>query len=87
MEAMAIGLPVVASDVDGIAQLVENDQTGFLVPPGDVSGFSNALKKILTNSMLAKSFAQNGRQKIGKSYTAVRMVEQTSLVYKKMSAA
>jgi len=48
LQAMASGLPVIASDVGGLPEIVENGVTGLLVPPGDVSLLSAALKDLLS---------------------------------------
>ncbi|MCB1958568.1 MAG: glycosyltransferase family 4 protein, partial [Rhodocyclaceae bacterium] len=49
MEAAACGVPVVATDVGGISELVEQGKTGFVVPPGDVNAMADALERVLTS--------------------------------------
>ena len=48
LEAMACGLPVVASDAGGLKDLVEHPKTGFLFPPGDIDAAIEALTAVLT---------------------------------------
>jgi glycosyltransferase involved in cell wall biosynthesis len=47
LEAMASGLPVVAFDAEGVCDLVSDDRTGYLIPPGDVAGFAGALRALV----------------------------------------
>jgi glycosyltransferase involved in cell wall biosynthesis len=49
LESMSIGVPVVAYDVGGLKEIIENDRTGVLVPLGDARGFANALVNLLTD--------------------------------------
>ena len=55
MEAMAIGRPVIASRVDGLAQLVDDGRTGLLVPPDDPEALATALDRVLADPALATS--------------------------------
>jgi glycosyltransferase involved in cell wall biosynthesis len=47
MEAMALGVPVITSVVGGIAELIVDDETGFLVPPGDANALAAAVQRVL----------------------------------------
>ena len=49
LEAMACGLPVVASRVDGVSEIIESGVTGWLVPPGDVQAFANVLTQVASD--------------------------------------
>lgn len=64
MEAMASGLPVIASDLSGPRDLVENNKTGFLVKEGDVNGIKEKLETLLGNPDLRESMGKDGRQRI-----------------------
>jgi glycosyltransferase involved in cell wall biosynthesis len=81
MEAMASGLPVVATDVGGNRELVVDGQTGFLTPPGDASALAEKVMSLLGNDALARKMGARGLEKISKSFTVERMVEQTEAVY------
>lgn len=60
IEAMASGLPVVASSVGGIPEVVTDDETGFLVQPGDVAGFTRKISKLFDDAALRERFSRNG---------------------------
>jgi glycosyltransferase involved in cell wall biosynthesis len=63
MEAMALGLPVVSTNVGGIPFLVEDGKEGILVNPGDAVAFTEAIKKLLSNPDLASQLQRNARKK------------------------
>src|SRR5690606_15043714 len=60
MEAMATGLPVAATDVGGVRELVTEDQTGFLAASGDARGLAQAMSKLMRLSEQER--AEMGRQ-------------------------
>ena len=55
LEAAACGIPVVATAVGGLLNLIEDGKTGFLVPGRDVSGFARFTRRLLDDSLLAIS--------------------------------
>ena len=64
IEAMAAGLPVVATRHAGIPDLVIDGETGLLVNPGDISSLADAIKEMISNKELYSKFAVQGRQKV-----------------------
>jgi glycosyltransferase involved in cell wall biosynthesis len=64
MEAMAMGLPVVASAISGIPELVESEHTGLLVPPRDPSALADALQRLIQNREMGHLMGQAGREKV-----------------------
>jgi glycosyltransferase involved in cell wall biosynthesis len=60
-EAMAIGVPVVSTDVSGIPELVRHERTGLLVPPNDPRALADAIARLITNPRLASSLAGAAR--------------------------
>jgi glycosyltransferase involved in cell wall biosynthesis len=64
MEAMASGVPVVASRISGIPELVEHGVSGLLVPPGDAQSLASALGRLQGDPSLRKRLALSGRAKV-----------------------
>ena len=64
MEAMSSGVPVVASGISGIPELVENEHSGLLVPPRDSVAIANALECLYHDARLRNRLGQAGRQKV-----------------------
>ncbi|HET9948915.1 MAG TPA: glycosyltransferase [Longimicrobiales bacterium] len=64
MEAMMSGLPVVASGVSGIPELVEDGCTGYLVPPGDPWSLAERLERLARDPALRETMGRAGRQKV-----------------------
>jgi len=63
LEAMASGLPVVASGISGIPLAVEDGRTGLLVPERDAQALLGAIRQILADSEAARSLGERGRSK------------------------
>jgi colanic acid/amylovoran biosynthesis glycosyltransferase len=68
MEAMATGLPVVASAISGIPELVQHRRTGILVPPGDPEALADALELMDRDRHLRKWFGAAGRHKVHREF-------------------
>jgi glycosyltransferase involved in cell wall biosynthesis len=64
MEAMATGLPVVTSNLSGIPELVDSENCGILIPPGDVHALANALETLCRDTILRAQMGFSGRKKV-----------------------
>ncbi len=62
VEAMASGLPVVASSVGGISEVVADGESGFLVEPGNVTAFAGKVSELFDDAALRARFTENGRR-------------------------
>jgi glycosyltransferase involved in cell wall biosynthesis len=60
LEAMAAGIPVVASDVDGIREVVIQGESGILIPPKNPDAIASAIIQLIENPQLVKSLVENG---------------------------
>jgi glycosyltransferase involved in cell wall biosynthesis/peptidoglycan/xylan/chitin deacetylase (PgdA/CDA1 family) len=87
MEAMASGLPVVATAVGGIPELVDDGRTGRLVPPGNPDALAGALVDVMDNPDRAAEFGRAGRRRIEETYSFERMVDQFETLYETELAA
>ena len=63
LEAMAAGLPVVAADTGGLSEMVEERETGFLVPPQDMAAFAHRLDLLASDSALRARMGAAGRRR------------------------
>jgi glycosyltransferase involved in cell wall biosynthesis len=81
LEAMASGLPVVASGVGGIRELIDRPQTGVLVAPDDRTALGGAIVRILGDRPLAASLGAAARAHVRARYSFERMVEAFDHIY------
>jgi glycosyltransferase involved in cell wall biosynthesis len=80
-EAMAYGRPVVAGDVGGLRDLVRHEETGLLVPPGDVGALRAAMQRLLADPDLRRRFGEAGRARIAEHFTWQRFGDETLRAY------
>jgi glycosyltransferase involved in cell wall biosynthesis len=81
IEAMRAGLPVVASDVGGVSEIVLDGQTGYLVPRGDAKTLRQKLNYLLSNEQARISMGIMGRQKYESQLTFQHMYKKTLSTY------
>ena len=74
MEAMAAGLPVVATDISGIAELVEDGVSGLLVPERDPVALAAAVSRLAGDPELRRRFGRAGRERVRRSFELSRSV-------------
>lgn len=82
IEAGAIGTAVCASEVGGIKEIIDNGVSGLLFPPGDETGMSEAVLRMLDDVELRKRCARNLRKKVEQFFTLEKMAKATLSVYK-----
>ena len=81
LEAMAAGLPVVATAVGGLPEAVAHGVTGLLAPPRDPAAFATALRQLLTDGGTRKLLGDAGKNRIAERFTQERMIAETFALY------
>jgi len=83
LEAFSHSVPVVATDVGGIPDMVEDHKTGILVPLKDPKSIAHGVFELLENKKLRDEIVQNAREKFLREFTVDRMIEKTERLYYK----
>ncbi len=84
---MAAGVPVVASDVGGLRDVVDDASTGILVPYDDTEGLSDAILRILQNGVLAERMGAAGCKKVEERFSLSRYESSLLGVYQRYMQA
>ncbi|MCL7746064.1 glycosyltransferase family 4 protein [Halalkalibacter alkaliphilus] len=83
MEAMACGLPVVASENRGHCELVLNNKNGWVIDPKDPVAFAEKLTRLAKDRELLKTLGTNGRSIIKNKYSIKNIIDELSRIYRK----
>lgn len=86
LEAMASGLPVVATRVSATPEVVEAGVSGMLVPPSDPAALAQAMAAIAADPTQARAMGASGRARVRKLFGLERMIEQTLEVYESVQS-
>jgi glycosyltransferase involved in cell wall biosynthesis len=81
LEAMATGLPVVATSVGGNVEVVREGETGFLVPPRDPAGLARAIIRLAADGELSKQMGAAGRRRVETTFDVRAMVSSYERLY------
>ncbi|MBU0502988.1 MAG: glycosyltransferase family 4 protein [Candidatus Omnitrophota bacterium] len=84
IEGMAIGVPVVASDIGGLREIIEDGVSGILVQSKNPEAIKEAVKKILSDADLRDSIISEGIKKVEQFYTVQRQLELITGLYIKI---
>jgi glycosyltransferase involved in cell wall biosynthesis len=82
LEAMAHGLPVIASNISALPEIVVDGETGLLVPPRDVGGLAAALRHLLADDALRAQMGVAGRARVRTAFSVDQMADATMQVYR-----
>ena len=87
LEAMLAGLPVIASQVGGIPEVVVDGRTGILVPPYDASALTQALKYLLSHPNEGLAMSERGREHILNNYHPQKFISAHEQLYERLATA
>jgi glycosyltransferase involved in cell wall biosynthesis len=82
LEAMAVGVPVVASRTGGLAEVVEDNVNGLSVPVGDAAAFADAIGRLLTDKALWQRIAESSRTVASERYAASSVARSLATLYR-----
>ena len=86
LEAMAAGLPVIATSVGGTPEVVVDGTTGYLVPPEDADKLATAILQLAENPELRMNFGKAGRARVEKNFSIREMVKKIEQLYRDLLA-
>jgi len=81
IEAMAMSVPVIATNIRGCREEVIDGETGILVPPGDVEALTSAILKLYKDLELRERMGSNGRKKAEKEYDEKKVLEKEKRLF------
>ncbi|MEI6125894.1 MAG: glycosyltransferase family 4 protein [Pseudomonadota bacterium] len=84
LEAMAAGRPVVASRIDGVAEVVIDGRTGLLFEPGNAEALAEALRSLIRNKELAEAMGRAGRERVKIKFSLEKNLQETMALYQTM---
>jgi glycosyltransferase involved in cell wall biosynthesis len=84
LEAMASGLPIVASEVSGTVQAIIPNETGLLVPPGDVQRLTEAIEQLLSNPARAQAMGAAARRRVEAEFSAQKQADEHLALYHRL---
>jgi glycosyltransferase involved in cell wall biosynthesis len=87
MEAAAMGLPVVATDVRGCRQVVDDGETGLLVPVRDAAALAAAVRTLVASPELRSRMSGAARRKAGREFDQDRVIDTTLSIYARLLGA
>lgn len=86
IEALAAGRAVVATRVGGVPDVVDEGETGFLVPPGDTRALAERLETLARDPERRRAMGEAGRERVLRRYAVERLVEDVDALYRELLA-
>ena len=85
-EALAVETPVIATDLEGMPELVTDGETGLLVPPRNPEALAQAILRVLENPARAKAMARAGRKRVEDHFSLDAKLDRTEALYARLLA-
>ena len=86
LEAMACGLPVVASDCSSLPELIDHGKGGFLCPVGDVAAFAEKVNLLAESPALRREMGEYNRARVERMFTLDRMASEYEALFESVAA-
>lgn len=81
IEAMSYGIPTISTWVGGIPQLIDNNESGFLIQPGDIEDLKDKIIILLENNSLRQAMSDKGYKKINERFNLENQISQLISIY------
>jgi len=81
LEAMSLGVPVVASRAGGLPEVIRDGETGLLVPPADAPALAAALRSVVLDRALARRISEKAREAVRQQFDLSRMIDRVESLY------
>jgi glycosyltransferase involved in cell wall biosynthesis len=83
-QAMAMGVPVVANQVDGTVEVIKHGETGYLCQPGDLTQMASYCETLLKDPLLSRTMGERGRKFVLSEFDLNRMIFQIEALYREL---
>lgn len=83
-EALAVETPVIATDLEGMPELIADGETGLLVPPRNPEALAQAMLRVLENPARAKAMARAGRKHVEAHFSMAAKIDRTEALYRRL---
>jgi glycosyltransferase involved in cell wall biosynthesis len=81
IEAAGLAKPMIASDIEGVREVIRNDETGLLVPAGNAESLAGAVLRLLEDRTLGRKLGERARIEIPRAFSRPRMIAETQALY------
>ena len=81
VEAMAMEVPVIATNIGGIPEVIDDGKTGIIIPPGNVDALCEAIKLLIQNPAIRFQMGKNGRVRVLEKFTIEQNVKKTEDIF------